>query len=313
MSKKLLIIWLVLSIIFLSYPRQSSALFDIPDDWGSSSTETREALSVLCTFGVPYLNALGRIVCAIRRALEWLKSFDIFLRIANIVGRVYTYVNRVERIRSYLSYIPQSIPFGGHIESSERACDLHFRSVTWLGIQAGPYWFPGHVYVPVDIPLTGRAIVVGPPLPTYNYGTCNNNVCTSGQTGPCRDDRDCGSAGDGKIISFPWISNIYRNHTEDTVGPWALGLAFTPFPLDEINDELREISIWIPNAPLYGTGDNLACWSWYTQGLMWEEYPKQGFLYECLDDWAFECQSSGATHEGRPIYKVIRKLGTGPR
>src|SRR3989344_8191774 len=97
------------------------------------------------------------------------------------------------------SIVPHSFPFGGHITSSERACSLR-ATVIYTG-PPFPFICPNCFYWA----LGGRAIEVGPPVPT-----------------------------NGRIIAFPWISDIYRNHSENQVGPWALGLGFTPFPLDQI-------------------------------------------------------------------------------
>jgi len=149
-------------------------------------------------------------------------------------------------------YIPHNFSFGGHITSSERACSLK----GWIWYVGPPLFIPtpcpNCFYWPFA-PFGGRAIKVGPPI-----------------------------ASPGKVIVFPWISDVYRNKQEHRVGPWALGLGFTPFPLHEINDALGSI----PPIP-YGAG--------------W------------IDHLHIDCQASGEKDlEGNDIYKVIRKLGTGP-
>ena len=78
------------------------------------------------------------------------------------------------------------------------------------------------------------------------------------------------------------------------MGPWALGTAFTPFPIDLVNDALGGITIAIPNA-LGSCG--------VQQGL-------NGINY-CLDNFHIDCSASGEQDpSGHDIYKVILKLGT---
>ena len=83
----------------------------------------------------------------------------------------------------------------------------------------------------------------------------------------------------GRIIIFPFISNPYDWQTHDRAGPWALGLGFTPFPLDKINDALAGIKF-----PVFG-----------------------GFV----DQVSISCKDSGEfDSDGNSIYKVIRLIGT---
>lgn len=184
-------------------------------------------------------------------------------RIVNVIRRVAGYIEKIRKAGHFLGYIPHSFPFGGHITSSERACSFKFW--IWTYICYGPL---GCYQTPCPncgfIPLGGRAIKVGPPL-----------------------------ASPGKIIIFPWISDVYRNHSEKRVGPWALGLGFTPFPLAEINDALGLIEI--PPGPPCGSRIG------------------PPYVPNCFDHFHISCQASGEKDRtGGDIYKVIRKLGTGP-
>lgn len=245
-----------------------------------------------------------KLVCVIKKIADWIKT--------------------ITKITKALDYLPHSFPFGGHIEKSERACGFHFRVVTWIKAPTvgilflNPACTPTTPCFPLPIPksftigLVGRAIVVGPPVPTYSYGgSCNKytNVCSNG-IGPCTEDKHCGSNDDGWVIAFPWISNIYRNHNEAYVGPWALGLGFSPFPLPEINAALEDIRIWVP--PTLLDRDCMA------PDPTWAFKITDGFIGQpiavCVDRFSFDCKSSGGKDEfGVEIYKVIRKLGTGPR
>jgi len=171
------------------------------------------------------------------------------ISIVNIVRTVTSFMKSVSVFGNTLGgIIPHNFSFGGHITSSERACSIR----AWIWYEGPP------LYVPLPCPdcffwpLGGRAIEVGPPVPSP-----------------------------GKVIDFPWISQIYRNYQEDRVGPWALGLGFTPFPLNKINDALGSIMIF------YGAG--------------W------------IDHIRIDCQASGEEDaSGNDIYKVILKLGTSP-
>lgn len=182
-------------------------------------------------------------------------------KIAKVVTDIRDIIKAVQTVSKVVGLIPHKFPFGGHITSSERACS--FKAWIWASTPLSfgiPVPCPNCLY----IPLGGRAIEVGPPVPT-----------------------------NGKVITFPWISDIYKNHAENRVGPWALGLGFTPFPLKSINDSLGKIVITIPitGAPTcavnFGTGI-------------------------CLDHFHFACSSSGTDSTGNDIYKVILKLGTSP-
>ena len=112
--------------------------------------------------------------------------------------------------------IPHTFPFGGHITSSEDGCKLHYWVFTVvLGVQVT---FPGF-----PIPIGGPAIEVGPPVSTP-----------------------------GEVFIFPFISDVYRNNRENRVGPWALGIGWTPFPINQINDALALIPpITIGNVTFY--------------------------------------------------------------
>jgi hypothetical protein len=159
-------------------------------------------------------------------------------------------------------YIPHLFSFGGHITSEENACSLKFRH--WYGIC---YGFAGCWLTP--IPFSDR-------VPTIRFGTAI-------EVGPPRRSP-------GKIITFPFVSDIYANHKEDVVGAWALGLGFTPFPLFLINDVLKVITL--PN-PIVGCQVRPA-------------FPGEW----CYDNFRIDCSASGETVRGNPIYKVILKIGT---
>ncbi|OGN08014.1 MAG: hypothetical protein A3C61_02155 [Candidatus Yanofskybacteria bacterium RIFCSPHIGHO2_02_FULL_39_10] len=185
-----------------------------------------------------------------------------FVRLANSIRNYYKTVSQgVQVAKTGFGYVPHGFPFGGHITSSERACSFKFW--VWPLIC---YPVVGCIQTPCPncgyIPLSGRAIKVGPPL-----------------------------ASPGKIIEFPWITDSYRNDSQNRVGPWTLGLGFTPFPLKQINDILGKISL--PN-PLQGCG------------------PQNGNGGPvCFDHFHIDCQASGEKDQaGNDIYKVIRKIGT---
>lgn len=155
-------------------------------------------------------------------------------------------------------YVPHKFPFGGHIISSENACSLKFRA-----------WFP------ICTPLTGCIMVPTPSISTVRFG----RAIEVGDPVPTL----------GKVITFPYVSDLYRNRQENRVGPWALGLGFTPFPLDKINDALKTLRFPDPLTPC-----NL-------------QYPF------CVDNIHIDCTASGEKDiNGEDIYKVILKLGTSP-
>lgn len=193
-------------------------------------------------------------------------------RIVGIIKDVGSVLRTIRNVsRSLDAWVPHSFPFGGHIETSERACEISFTAWIWVTNPACliGFCFPPTIPIPwdIDIPLGGRAISSGPPVPTP-----------------------------GKVITFPFISDIYRNYSQNRVGPWDLGLGFTPFPLDELNRALEGIEIGIPPSPTDCPGG-----------------PIEPFGKICLNNFEFECVTSGDTdRNGRPIYKVILKLGTGP-
>lgn len=175
-------------------------------------------------------------------------SFSFIKKIVDVLKTSYKSYKVVENYGKLPSYVPHTFPFGGHITSSEQACSLKWTN--WVIICYGPagcYPTP----IPGYWPFTGQAIEVGPPIPS-----------------------------NGKIIDFPFISDIYRNDQEDRVGPWALAIGFTPFPLDQINDALGLITIPLPAG------------GW-------------------ADNFHIDCSESGEKDQsGNAIYKVILKLGT---
>ena len=190
-------------------------------------------------------------------------------KIICVIKKTSDIIKSIQKVTRALDNVPHSFPFGGPILSSERACSFKFSETVWapnpfFGIPPtlpyGPF--------PITIPLGGRAIVVGPPI----------------------------SSG-GKVIAFPWISQIYDQHTENRAGPWALGLGFSPFPLKDINDPLRDIKIWIPPLPF----DPPCSVGGFASA----------YIGSCTTNFHFECQASGEKDaSGNDIYKVIRKLGT---
>jgi hypothetical protein len=176
-------------------------------------------------------------------------SFSFIKKVVDVLKTSYKYYGVVKDYAKLPGYIPHTFPFGGHITSSERACSLKWTN--WVIIYTPVGYFP--VPIPGYWPIPGRAIEVGPPIPS-----------------------------NGKVIDFPFISDIYRNNQEDRVGPWALAIGFTPFPLDQINDALGLITIPLPAG------------GW-------------------ADNFHMDCSSSGEKDkEGNDIYKVILKLGTSP-
>lgn len=241
MSKKTLTI-IYTAIVITVLPLETLAI-NVDTDIGSGDQVPIPGKSLTCSgFWID-------IICAIKQ-------------IADIINTIRDISN------SLLNWVPHSFPFGGPILSSEPACRFGFNSYTkspWpiciLGFCTWPMIGP----VPISWELGGKAIEIGPPVPSG-----------------------------GKIITFPWISKIYRHHTEDRDEPWALGLGFTPFPLDEINELLDDIRIWI----LAGLGP---CW-----------VPQfTGEFAECLNNFHLECVPSGKKDPaGNDVYKVIRILGT---
>ena len=261
MAEKITVTIILFSLLISIVPRPVHGLVSFDPDAGTSIGEVD---SISCT-GFWYT----KLLCTIKKVADYIKT--------------------IQKIAKLLTYIPHSFPFGGPILKSERACVFHMRSITWIGVQIGPVWFPVPGYFPVDVPLAGRAIVVGPPVPTYpeppsSFIFSGNNVPPGGW-----------------VIAFPWISKIYRNHAENRAGPWSLGLGFSPFPLQDLNDALGEIKIWIPPT-LIDRDCMIPDPSWYG---------RVGFLAECVDNFSFDCKESGEKDpQGNDIYKVIRLMGT---
>ena len=213
----------------------------------------------------------------------WAKAICIIKKIADLI-------KTITKITKFLSFVPHGFPFGGHILTSERACSLKFDEYTFISGQLTyctiipiPSCFQfGAGPVPITIPLGGRAIRVGTPTPIVPPTTSPY----------------------GRAIVFPWISDVYKNHQEKRVGPWALGLGFTPFPLRKINAELGSIKIRFPLNQL--SLFDPPCWT--------PIWPNGGsYTGVCIDNIRFDCKDSGEyLPNGDPVYKVIRKLGTAP-
>ena len=250
MTKKLIAITVLVSILTLTIPKHTFGIV-IPPDIGTGSQ----------------IPATGGLVCT-----------GPFTKIICVVKKVSDVIRTIQKITKSLDYLPHSFPFGGPILSSEQACSFHFDEYTFISGTLtycsiiGCFQF-GAGPVPISIPLTNRAIEVGPPVPSG-----------------------------GKIISFPWISKIYENHTENRAGPWALGLGFSPFPLGDINNALGSIKIRIPPNQL--SIIDAPCWA--------PIWPNGGtYTGVCIDDIRFDCKVSGEKDpQGNDIYKVIRLLGT---
>lgn len=250
MAKKLIVIIICLSIFASTIPRLAFG-FNVPSDIGTGT-------QIPATGSLSCVGIWTKIICVIKKIADIIKT--------------------VQKITKALDYVPHQFPFGGPILSSERACELKFRSTTWIGVYILGYWAPIPGTFTISKSLVGRAIEVGPPVPSG-----------------------------GKVIAFPWISKIYQQHTEKRAGPWALGLGFSPFPLKDINDALKSIRIWIPPNPL-----DTSCFGFAAAGYVsGAYYGRVGFLAQCFDNFQFDCQASGEKDpQGNDIYKVIRLLGT---
>ncbi len=228
-------------------------------------------------------------------------SFNFINKIVKVFKTLYRYYKIVSKYAAVPGYIPHGFSFGGHILSSERACSLK-----WINWATCPLCFGLAVPIPGYYPFPDRAIVVGPPAPSYN-NVCVRNVCSNGIFGPCRTNADCGVDG-GKIIEFPYITEIYRNKTEGKrcprgnklPCPWALGNGFTPFPIDKVNDALDAVIVTIPPGQALNPA---ACTA--VQGY-------SGIVF-CADHFHIDCSASGEKDKlKKDIYKVILKIGTSP-
>src|SRR3989344_1689754 len=255
MKQKLLIVFIGLTLIAPNFSRAF-----LPPDTDDPALNVSLDATCNASSKISWLAWL-KIVCEVRKVMSYINNLKI-------IGALKTVVN-------VLGYVPHQFPFGGHITSTERACTFDFKAWVWIvnpacylpygqGVCAAYPIIP--IPLPIPIPLGGRAIEVGPPVPTP-----------------------------GKVIVFPWISNVYRNHNEDRIGPWALGIGFTPFPLKDINNAIKDITIWIPPTI---TGK---CPGW--------EIRPVGTV--CITDFKLDCKASGEKDQsGEDIYKVILKLGT---
>lgn len=252
-SKKLVVTIILLSIFSSAIPRPAFGL-NVPNDIGTGNDAPGLGESLNCS--------------------------GTWLKLICILKKTHDFIQTVQQITNILGFIPHTFPFGGPILSSETACSFHFDEYTFAFTICTPFtgcWTPALGPVPISIPLGGRAIRVGDPMPI-----------TPPTTAPY-----------GRIIAFPWISKIYDQHTENRAGPWSLGLGFTPFPLGEINNSLGSIKIRIP--PNYLDSIDAPCWT-----------PVFGsYIGVCIDDLRFDCLASDEKDSsGLDIYKVIMKLGT---
>ncbi len=178
-------------------------------------------------------------------------------KIISIIKTIVKYINLAKNIQS--STNTNIFPFGGRITHSEGGCALKFRIWTWIQVPTPV----GPIPVPIPcpscglIPLGGNTIEVGPP----------------GVPSP-----------KGQIFTFPYITEIYNNNNEEKVGPWTLGLGFRPFPIDKINDALKEITISIPPSN--------SC----------PGAPRNFYIPSCFDDFHLKCSDNDKN--------VILKIGT---
>ena len=138
----------------------------------------------------------------------------------DFVGKIVTIAKYVKTARDTAGEVPHRFVFGGHVTHAEGGCHVKYTVLLYnacFGFPCPP--FPG-----VPIPIGGNTIEVGPPL----------------------------SSPSGQIFTFPFISDVYANHNEDKVSHWALGIGYTPFPIDKINDALDKIPpIPIPDGQVY--------------------------------------------------------------
>ncbi len=141
-------------------------------------------------------------------------DFNFVGKIKDIVGYIKTTKNMASG-NNLSEDVPHTFNFGGHITHSEGGCAV--KAWTWIIVLGFPVPCPNCL----TIPLGGNTIEVGDPI----------------------------SSPKGQMFTFPFISDIYANHNEGKTGPWALGIGFTPFPIDKINDALGKI----PKIP-FGVG-----------------------------------------------------------
>ncbi len=266
MTKKIVFIIICFSIVLILPKHTLSQTLPggtIPGDWGHYPPNAPSDSSLAC------VGTWAKIIC--------------------ITNQVANYIRTIDKITTAIDYVPHSFPFGGPVLSSEQACKLKFKAYVYVPNPA--CFIPGGqaicakiptvpVPIPIPFPMPGfRAIRVGEPVPVIPPTTSPY----------------------GRVITFPWISQIYDQHTENRAGPWALGLGFTPFPLKDINDSLKGLIIWIlPQAGLGAIGCPDVNFS-HTH--FWGDV--------CITDFQFDCLNSGDKDaNGEDIYKVIRKLGT---
>src|SRR3989344_3043329 len=105
-----------------------------------------------------------------------LKCVGPIAKILCVFKKISDYMQTIEKITKALDYAPHQFPFGGPILSSEQACTFKFDEYTRIPNPAclipgvcGTLTHPTILAGPLSVPifLSGRAIVVGPPIPTY--------------------------------------------------------------------------------------------------------------------------------------------------
>jgi hypothetical protein len=178
----------------------------------------------------------------------------------DFIGRL---ISIFQTLKEFSETDPRLIfPFGGKIEKAGGGCAITFRF--WFLVVLGDVGFPMSYPPPFcifcpkpKIPLGGANILVGDPK---------------------------GSPGD--MFTLPWITDIYEFKKQGTVGVWALGTAFGPFPIERVNEILDEISI---NLASPGSG----CPGFSTYG---------PYIPYCFDNFKLECSEDNRN--------VILKIGT---
>lgn len=140
--------------------------------------------------------------------------------ITGIVDAIKKAIKFINVYKNAKSKIPGLFVFGGRITHSEGGCAIKY----WVFIYTAPPFGQPITFPGPPIPIGGTTIEVGPPIRSPK----------------------------GQIFTFPYVSDVYKNNSEKRVGPWALGIGFTPFPIDKINDALDNIPhIPIPNGFIY--------------------------------------------------------------
>jgi hypothetical protein len=159
-------------------------------------------------------------------------SFDFVGKIKQVAGYIKN-IKNVAHGNDLGEDVPHTFVFGGKITHSERSgCEIRVKfcpaGICWIGVSV------------IRIPLGGVTIEVGPPV-------------ESPEEEEEEEEDEDEDEDEGQMFTFPGISDVYANYNEDQEDVWTLGLGFTPFPIDKINDALDNI----PPIPVpYGTIDD---------------------------------------------------------